>query len=120
VTTSLDRRLRAHKSRLLVREWHYRQRRHAAGVWFRLRRVLADASAAWVISHGDADRLMAEGFRPHPVGQELLPPKILVFAPADRIARIADARPLAVRLSAELLTAECLALTRFESNEEGA
>jgi hypothetical protein len=109
----LDRRLRALKSRLLVRAWDYRQRRHARGVWFRLRRVLAEASAAWTIPHDVADRLVAEGFQPEPAGLELAPPKVIVFAPADRIARIDGARSIAVRLSAELLQAEALALTRF-------
>jgi hypothetical protein len=113
VTVSLDRRLRALKSRQLVREWQYRQRRHASGVWFRLRRVLADASAAWEISREEAERLIADGFQPESVGQELAPSKVIVFVPADRIARIAGARPLAVRLSTDLLAAECLALTRF-------
>ena len=121
MTSALDRRLRAFQSRVLVRGWDYRQRRHARGVWFRLRRVLADTRAAWAIPRAEADRLLAEGFLPEPVGHELAPPKLIVFAPADRIARIAGARPLAVRLGAGLLQADCLALSRFDDNlpEEG-
>ena len=34
----------------------------------------------------------------------------MVFVPAERVARIASARRLDVRLSAELLATECLAL----------
>jgi hypothetical protein len=111
---SLQRRLRQHRSRLLVRSWAYRQRNTARGVWFRLRRVLADASEAYLISPDEAKKLIAEGYRAEPVGQELEPPKLIVFAPLERVNRIPDAQPLAVRLSAELLSASCLALVRFE------
>ena len=111
MTPSLERRLRQLRSRVLVRAWDYRQRRHAGGVWFRLRRALAGASEAYAIPREKAQQLVAEGYRTEPVGQELEPPKLIVLAPA---ARLASARPLAVRLSAELLAAECLALVPFE------
>lgn len=114
MTPSLEYRLGQHRRRTLVRSWEYRQRRHAHGVWFRLRRVLANARAAYVISGGDAQGLMAEGHRSEPVGCELDPPKLIMFARAERVARIASARPVAVRLSAEVLGAECLVLTPFE------
>jgi hypothetical protein len=45
---------------MLIRAWAYRKRHHARGVWFRLRRLLADASHAYVISSNDADQLRAE------------------------------------------------------------
>ena len=115
MTPSLEYRLRQHRRRMMVRSWEYRQRRHAHGVWFRLRSVLANARAAYVISGGDARRLMAEGHRLEPVGGELDPPKLIVFAPAERMTRIASTRPVAVRLNAEVLAAECLALTPFEA-----
>jgi hypothetical protein len=114
LTPSPEYRLRQHRRRTLVRSWEYRQRRHAHGVWFRLRSVLANARAAYVISGGDARRLMAEGHGLEPVGRELDPPKLIIFAPAERVARIASARPVAVRLSVEVLAAECLVLTPFE------
>lgn len=114
MTPSLEYRLRQYRRRMIVRSWEYRQRRHAHGVWFRLRRVLANARAAYVISGGDARRLMAEGHRLERVGRELDPPKLIIFAPAECVARIASAQPVAVRLSAEVLAAECLALTPFE------
>lgn len=53
--------------------------------------------------------------RAEPVGQELEPPKLIVVVPAARVAQLASARPLTVRLSAELLAAECLALVPFET-----
>jgi hypothetical protein len=109
-----ERRLREVRSRVLIRAFAHRQRRHAAGVWFRLRRVLAHAREAHAISADDANRLIAEGYRPEPVGQELAPPRVILLVPAERVARLASARPLRVRLDAELLSAECLALVPFE------
>lgn len=114
MTPSLEYRLRQHRRRMIVRSREYRQRRHAHGVWFRLRRVLANARTAHVISGEDARRLMAEGRRPEAVGRELDPPKLIIFAPAERVARIASAQPVEVRLTAEVLAAECLALTPFD------
>jgi len=113
MTASMERRLRELRSRVLVRAWDYRQRRHARGVWFRFRRVLAAASEVYAIPPDEAQRLVAEGHRPERVGLELEPPRLLLFVPAGRVAQIASARPLAVRLSAELLSAECLALVPF-------
>ena len=111
----LEQRVRQQRSRVLVRAWGYRQRRHARGVWFRLRRVLADASTAHVISDDDARQLESEGFRSEGVGAELEPPKTIVFVTAERIARLVSARPIPVRLSGELLAARSLALAPFET-----
>jgi len=113
MTASMERRLRELRSRVLVRSWDYRQRRHARGVWFRFRRVLAGAKEAYALPPDEARRLVAEGCRPEPVGLELEPPRLLLFVPAERVAQIPSARPLAVRLSAELLSEECLALVPF-------
>jgi len=113
--SALERRVEALRRRVLVRSWEYRQRHHAHGVWGRLRRVLAEASAAYVISAEDADALAAEGLRGEPVGRELHPPKVIVFAPAERIARMGSARPVPVRLSREVLEAQYLALTPFQA-----
>ena len=110
-----ERRLRELRSRVLVRAFTHRQRRHAGGVWFRLRRVLADAREAYVISADEANRLIAEGCQPEPVGRELAPPRIILLLPRERVARLASARPLAVHLNADLLSAECLALVPFEA-----
>ena len=112
---SLERRVNQLRSRVLVRSWDYRQRRHARGVWFRLRRLLADASAAYAISSDEAGRLIAEGYRAEPVGAEIEPPKLIVFVPAERLAQIASARPVPVRLGGEWLSTDCLALTPFHT-----
>jgi hypothetical protein len=91
--------------------------RHAVprGVWFRLRRVLTLAREAYAVPPDEAKQLIAEGHRPQAVGGELEPSRIILFVPAERVARIASARRLAVRLSAEMLSAECLALVPFET-----
>jgi hypothetical protein len=103
----------------LVRSWHYRQRARARGVWYRFRRTLADASEVYALRREDAERLIAEGHAAAPVGRALEPPKLLVFAPRERLLRIAGAQRLEVRLSAELLASECLALVPFAAAASG-
>ena len=110
---SLERRLRRHRSRLAIRAWEYRQRNHARGVWLRLRRVLADAARAYVVTEEDARRLLAEGYRPERAGAELEPPKTILFVPAERIVRIAAAREIPVSLQAEMLEARYVVLVRM-------
>jgi hypothetical protein len=111
--TSAERRLRQLRSRVLVRAWDYRQRNHSRGVWYRLRRVLADASEAYAVSPRDAQQLLAEGCVPEAVGAELAPVRTIVFATADRVSRLASARRLVLGLNADLLAAECVVLVRF-------
>jgi hypothetical protein len=113
MTDALERRVRQARSRAAVRAWEYRQRHHAKGVWLRLRRILADAEAAYVIPEGEAEGLVAEGFPPEPVGRELEPVKVILFLPAERVARLTGAREIPVRLGVELLEAPALALIRF-------
>jgi len=115
VTALQERRLREQHSRILVRAFEHRQRRHARGVWFRLRRVLTFAEEAYALPPDEAKRLIAEGHRPEPVGQELEPLRVILFVSAERVARISSARRLTIRLSAEMLSAECLALVPFEA-----
>ncbi|MCU0252039.1 MAG: hypothetical protein MUE61_17715 [Vicinamibacterales bacterium] len=112
----LERRLREQRARVLVRTHDYRQRRHAHGVWLRLRRVLADASAAYVISADDARALAAEGHAVQPVGAELEPPKLIVSVPAERVRTMAGAEQVPVRLGGALLAAPCLALVPFDAD----
>lgn len=109
----MERRLRQQRSRLLVRSWAYRQRRHAHGAWFRLRRLLADAAAAYLVSPDELRQLLAEGHRLEPVGDEFEPSKVIVFAARDRVARMPGARPVPVRLGGELLAATHLVLIPF-------
>ena len=79
MTALLERRLRQMRSRVLVRAWDHRQRRHARGAWYRFRRVLAATSEAYAISTDEARRLIAEGYRPEQVGEEL-EPQALMFS----------------------------------------
>lgn len=113
MSDGLERRIRQMRSRAAVRAWEYQQRHHAKGVWLRLRRILADAEAAYVIPEGEAERLVVEGFQPEPVGRELEPPKVILFLPADRVAQLTGAREIPVRLEVELLETPALALVRF-------
>lgn len=73
-------------------------------------------SAALEIPRDEAARLVAEGLRAEVVGDELEPPKLILFAPDDRLAQIESARPVPVRSGPELLRAECLVLVPFESD----
>jgi len=114
VTPALERRARELRARVLVRSWAYRQRHHARGVWFKLRRVLAEASAAFVVAPEDAAALVAEGCRVEPVGESLEPRKVIVFAAAERVARIGSARAVPVRLGRDVLEAQHLVLTPFD------
>jgi hypothetical protein len=117
VSPVLNRRLRDQRARVLIRSFGYRQRHHAHGVWFSFRRVLAGAAAAYVISEDDATTLAAEGCHVEPVGRQLQPPKLIVSVPPGRMARVASARPVPVRLGGELLAAACLGLVPFEEAE---
>jgi len=112
-TASLERRLRQMRSRVLIRAFHFRQLRHADGVWYRLRRALADAREAWAISPQDARQLAAEGYPIEPVGGELAPPKQILRVPAGRVAQAPSARRIPLRIGADLLAAEGLALVPF-------
>lgn len=114
MTPAFDQRIRDLHARVLMRSWGYRQRDHARGVWFRLRRALAEASAAYVVGPDDAATLVAEGCRAHPVGEALEPQKLIVFADAERVARIASARPVPLRLGRDVLEARHLVLTPFD------
>jgi hypothetical protein len=116
VNPAFERRIREQRARVLARSQDYRQRRHARGVWFRLRRVLAGASEAFVIPEADARTLIAEGHPAEPIGQALEPPTLIVVVPPARVAQIASARPVPVRLGGELLASPCLALTPFEED----
>ena len=107
-------RARAVRSRAAVRVWHYRQRHLASGVWFRLRRVLSDANAAYVISEVDAARLIAGGCRPEPCGLELAPEKTILFISESQLSTLDAPRAIRVALGPELLTARTIALVPFD------
>lgn len=109
-------RARAVRARAAIRSWEYRQRNLAAGVWYRLRRVLADARAAYVISDDDARELVAEGYRVEPCGREVSPEKSLIFVDDQRLAAISSRREIRVGLGPEFLQATAVALVAFEGS----
>ena len=112
-TLVLTARARAVRARAAVRAWEFRQRELAKGVWVRLARLLAGSESAWEIPCEAAAALEREGYPRAPVGRELSPELMLLVVPVERVVRIADARKLELRVSAELLAAPCIALVPF-------
>lgn len=109
MTATQRERVRRMRERAVIRAWEYRQRHHAGGVWFRLRRVLVDAARAFVITEADAHWLEQQGVRPLPVGGELSPAKRMFFVTPDQLEALA-ACELPVRLTADFLQASAIAL----------
>lgn len=114
MSTALHRRVREIRARAEIRKWEYRQRNHAKGVWFRLRRVLADAELAYGLDDEEMEQLLAEGFCLEAVGGELQPVKRILFVTEARLRLISGRREIPVRLGPELLGERNLALLRFE------
>lgn len=110
-------RARAVRVHAQVRAWKYRQRHLAAGVWFRLRRLLADAKAAYAISDQDAARLLAEGYEPVACGREIAPAKTIVLVDERRLDRLESRRPIPVDLGPAFLTVSTVALVRFDERD---
>lgn len=110
-------RARAVRTHAQVRAWKYRQRNLAAGVWFRLRRMMADAKTAYVISDEDAGRLIAEGYEPAACGREVVPAKDVVFVDEGRLDRLESRRPIPVDLGPAFLAASTIALVRFDETD---
>jgi hypothetical protein len=107
-------RARAVKTRAAVRDWRYRQRHLAAGVWFRLRRVLADARAAYSITDEDARALISEGCTPEPSGFDVTPEKTILFVGESRLGSLQARQPIPVGLGPEFLSARAIALIAFD------
>ena len=103
------------RTRAAIRRWKYRQRDHAAGVWFRIRRVLADAKEAYVISIGDAKRLLTEGYKEEACGAQVEPQKTIIFVDPMRLAHLQSRRRIPVRLGPDFLLAAAVALVPFDS-----
>jgi hypothetical protein len=108
---------RAHavRTRALVRRWKYRQRNLAAGVWFHVRRALAGAKEAYVISDSDARELLAEGYTVEPCGTRLEPEKTIIVVDSNRLRRLDSCRRIAVNLGPDFLLARTIALVSFDS-----
>ncbi len=112
-------RAREVRTRVAVRRWNYRQRNLAAGVWYRLRRVLADARAAYVISDQDARRLATEGYRVEACGGQVTPEKAILFVDETRLSSVESRRSIPVGLGPDFLTATAIALVAFDDVRRG-
>jgi hypothetical protein len=107
-------RVKAVRARARVRRWEYRQRNLAHGAWGRFRAALAHAQEAYILDDETAQALIGEGNIVDERGRGLEPPRTLIWITADRVARFQAARPVELRLDAELLAARYLALIPFE------
>lgn len=112
MSVALHERRRRLVARQAIRAWEYRQRHAAKGVWLRLRRLLAGAEYAAIVDADTARVLIEEGHSPEPIGLELEPAKTILVLPRERFDELGR-RPIAVALSAELLTAANLVLVPF-------
>jgi MoxR-like ATPase len=110
---TLAERVKAVRARARVRRWEYRQRNLAHGAWDRFRTALAHARAAYAIDEATAAALLAEGCLADDRGRGLEPPRTLIWISEERARTITGARPIALRLDAELLAARWLALVPF-------
>ncbi len=113
MSDSLHAQARRVRALATVRPWEYRQRNHSKGVWFRLRRVLADAESAFAIPCSAVEQLEQEGCRRESVGIEIEPHTAILFVPAERREEISEKRPLRVALDADFFATPCVALIRF-------
>ena len=109
----LEARVRDVRKRWLLRSWEYRRRAGSGVVWLRLARALAGARALYVIDAADCARLEEEGARLLDVGPELHPQKRLMRIDEDALATLESAQAVDIRLSAEVLSAPCLAIVPF-------
>jgi hypothetical protein len=106
-------RVKAIRARARIQRWEYRQRNLAHGAWNRFRLALAHAREAYAIDESAAAALAAEGFATDERGRGLEPPRTIVWITPARAAGLEAAKPIVLRLDAELLAARSLALVPF-------
>jgi hypothetical protein len=106
-------RVKTIRARARVRRWEYRQRNLAHGAWNRFRTALAHAREAYALDDATTVALLAEGFVVDDRARGLEPPRTLIWITAERASRLESARPVALKLDAELLAAHNLALVPF-------
>ena len=94
--------------------WEYRQRNLSKGVWLRLRRELTAAREAWRIDATDAEVLLAQGYVPLPVGDELEPPKRIFVTARATVEALPSARLVPLRLRGELISGTDIVLVPFD------
>jgi hypothetical protein len=110
----LQRRARGVRARALVRRWEYRQRHHAAGVWFRLRLLLTGAREALPLSEDEVRMLVGEGYTPDPAGADIAPARVLLVVDDGRARQLPPRPALPLRLGPEFFAAPAIALVPFE------
>ena len=121
MTDALRKRVRDVHARAAVRSWEYRQRHHAKGMWFRLRRELARTETAYVLPADVANALTEAGCELLTVGDEMVPKKRLLRVSRRALSPYVDQLVEApVALQGALLAAEALALVPFEEEPEGS
>jgi hypothetical protein len=108
-------RIRELRARGRIRRWEYRQRNLAHGAWLRFRTALAYAERAFLVSPEFYEQLVANGGRTDERGAGLQPPRRIVWITPTQVASLEHARELVLRLDADMLAAEHLALVPFTS-----
>jgi hypothetical protein len=106
-------RIREIQARGRIRRWEYRQRNLAHGAWLRFRTALAHAERAFLVSPELYEQLVVSGGRIDERGTGLQPPRRIVWITPPQTATLEDARELVLRLDADMLAAEHLALVPF-------
>lgn len=108
-------RIREIRARGRIRRWEYRQRNLAHGAWLRFRTALAQAERAFRISHDLYTALAADGANIDGRGAGLEPPRHIVWISRAQAAALPGARELVLRLDAEMLVTQDLALVAFDA-----
>src|SRR6478735_1160010 len=108
-------RIREIRARGRIRRWEYRQRNLAHGAWMRFRTALAQAERAFHISPELYATLAADGAKNDDRGAGLEPPRRIVWITPAQAAELQGSRELVLRLDAEMLAAQDLALVAFDS-----
>jgi hypothetical protein len=108
-------RIREIRARGRIRRWEYRQRNLAHGAWLRFRTALAQAERAFRIAPELYAALAAGGAKVDDRGTGLEPPRRIVWITPARAAALQGARELVLRLDADMLAAQDLALVAFDA-----
>jgi hypothetical protein len=108
VNEKLHARVRRMREQSIIRAWEYGQRATSKGAWHRFKRILVNATEAWIIGETDADLLETRGFVPLPVGREFDPPKRLFFLTGEDLETVLQRKQVPVRLHGELLLARSM------------
>jgi hypothetical protein len=105
--------IRAIHARGRVRRWEYRQRNLAHGAWLRFRTALAQAERAFLVSPEIYESLVENGGKLDERGAGLQPPRRIVWITSKQLFALDGAHELVLRLDADMLGAEHLALVPF-------